>query len=241
MERTQRGGMIDKSTRVIDNHDRESLWFDERMLSIMTSQWSQPVISVVPGFRYWDMGEDRCMDRPENNCGYQQRAFSFYWAIRCGVQRGGIILELGSTSVMGPATLGVDKHCGVSPHVGRYGGEYGYPHMEVDCNQPLPFFDSKFEAVTSNHVLEHLENVPAVMRECLRVVKAGGYIAHITPDMAYNDRGVIDPTHVNEYAADDFLEMLFELQRDESVPRFEVVTHNTLQNAFSFESVIRKQ
>lgn len=241
MERLHRDGTYATSNKVVDNFDREPLWFDDKLLYEFTKNCSAPVIGLIPGFRWWEVDDRRRMDKGDNITGDVQRAWSFYWAVRYGVQRGGIVLELGSTDILGPATLGVDKHCGETPHVGRYGGTYGYPHMRVDANEPLPFFDDKFEAVTSNHVMEHLNSHEAVLRECLRVVKPGGIVGHILPCTSWNERGMLDPTHVSEVSSDEFLDKVLALQADSSVPPFDIICHNMIDTAFSFDTVLRKR
>jgi len=53
--------------------------------------------------------------------------------------------------------------------------------------RPLPFFDNSFEAVVSQHLIEHLDletDVFAPVRELLRVLKPGGELWLSTPDMA---------------------------------------------------------
>ena len=238
----QQNGKLDVSSVVIDNFDKAPLPFSDDVLREMTASCAGDVIDHVPGFRYWEADEKRKMDRPENICGYVQRAWDFYWSIRVGTMRGGICLGVGTSSIHGPSVLGVDKFCGKSPDVERYGADYGYPHMFMDADAPFPFFDNKFEGVLMNHVIEHLLEPKKVIKECLRVVRSNGIVGIITPDMAYSGRMCIDPTHIHdsEFCVDDFEKLLRELQADGSVPNFDIVTLNTLDNAFSFDCILRK-
>jgi len=134
------------------------------------------------------------MSRPENICGYVQRAWEFYHAIKYGVQVGGIVLGLGTGGVGAPSMLTTDKFCGESPHPIRYQNPNGNSHMRLDADtEPWPFFEEKFNAVLSNHFFEHASNQEAVLRESLRVVKHGGIVAILQPDMTFSQRGSIDP------------------------------------------------
>jgi SAM-dependent methyltransferase len=51
-----------------------------------------------------------------------------------------------------------------------------------DCQQPLPFGDDFFQRVLAIHVLEHLGNLPAAVREVYRVcAKDGGQFSVVIP------------------------------------------------------------
>lgn len=234
-------GVIDVSSIHVHSPSfMEPLRYDDAELTRLTEAWSQDPIKEVPGFRYWEMEErKRCMCYPENRTGDQQRAFDFYWQIRFGTQMGHIGLGIGTTTQIGPACLGTDKNCGVSPHIRRYGPEYGYPHMMVDADKPFPFYDDQFNFVMCNHVIEHMADPTFTINEMLRVTRPGGIVGIITPDMAYNERGMIDPTHTHEFSSDAFIQMLTD---DSTVvwEPFEIIAHNTLDNRFSFDSVLRK-
>ena len=56
---------------------------------------------------------------------------------------------------------------------------------------PYPFLDNEFDQILADNVLEHLDNIPAVMKELHRISKAGGAIRIIVPYYncygAYND------------------------------------------------------
>jgi len=47
--------------------------------------------------------------------------------------------------------------------------------------EALPFPDSFFDLVISSNVIEHLDNRPRGIEEAVRVLKPGGYMAHIVP------------------------------------------------------------
>lgn len=230
---------VNSSTVVVDKFDRAPLDLPDSLLVRLCARWSADVIVHVPGFRYWALPEElRSMRNPKNITGHQQRAFDFYWACRACVYNGKIGLGLGTTEIAGICTLGTDKFCGVSPDPSRYGESYGYPHMHVDADAPLPFFDNKFAAVFANHVIEHLQDPWAAIREMLRVCEPGGVVCLITPDLAYMRRGSIDPTHTYEFSADQFA---FEYERvRDALPAHEMIEFNTLGNHFSFNVVMKK-
>jgi SAM-dependent methyltransferase len=70
----------------------------------------------------------------------------------------------------------------------------GYTHVvsEVDLEkEPLPFADGTFDIVVGSHVLEHLENADAALKDWMRVVKPGGALIlgvpmHIGPIAAFS-------------------------------------------------------
>jgi SAM-dependent methyltransferase len=47
----------------------------------------------------------------------------------------------------------------------------------------IPFDDNSFDIVCSSSVIEHVLELEPVMRECARVVKPGGLVAHFYPSM----------------------------------------------------------
>jgi predicted SAM-dependent methyltransferase len=55
----------------------------------------------------------------------------------------------------------------------------------LDLRKPLPFADASFDVVYHSHVLEHFsrEEGEAFMRESLRVLKPGGIIRVVVPDL----------------------------------------------------------
>ena len=49
----------------------------------------------------------------------------------------------------------------------------------------LPVADGTFDSVVSSHVIEHLVDPVAALREMVRVLRPGGVMAHIIPDHRY--------------------------------------------------------
>jgi len=70
--------------------------------------------------------------------------------------------------------------------------DFGYPFgANIKCSKnkehlQLPFFsDESMDFAFSSHCLEHLSNPRKSIQEMLRVLKPGGYLALILPDMRY--------------------------------------------------------
>ena len=232
---------IDKSTLTVHPDQYDDLRYDDAELVILGMKCTPGVYEAVPRFRYWDLDEDRFMDHANNKCGNQQRAFEFYWAIHDGAQRGRVVLGIGTGGLMAPSEFGVDCFCSNETHPARTAAGYtdnnGDPHFRWDVDTPLPFFDGKFGGVIANHVIEHLKDPAASLREWLRVTETGGHVCIITPDMTFNNRRSIDPSHIHEFAADEFWTWLRKL---EDMPAYKLFAFNTLDNRFSFDAVLEK-
>lgn len=79
----------------------------------------------------------------------------------------------------------------------------------LDLNQtPYPFEDNEFDEIIMKDVIEHLIDIPSVMREVHRIGKPGAQVylrtPHYSSQYAYND-----PTHVHylgHFALDCFIE-----------------------------------
>lgn len=55
--------------------------------------------------------------------------------------------------------------------------------VDLNINKHLPYQDSTFDIVTATEVIEHLEDVRAVLREIYRVLKPGGVCVLSTPNI----------------------------------------------------------
>jgi SAM-dependent methyltransferase len=55
----------------------------------------------------------------------------------------------------------------------------------LDLRRPLPFATSSVDAIYASHVLEHLyvEDAERLLRECQRVLRPGGYLRLVLPDL----------------------------------------------------------
>ena len=66
-------------------------------------------------------------------------------------------------------------------------------------SEPLPFYDSSFQTVVLNQVIEHLEPsvVEFTMKEIYRVLRPGGMFLILSPSKANKKEWHADPTHIN--------------------------------------------
>jgi predicted SAM-dependent methyltransferase len=57
-------------------------------------------------------------------------------------------------------------------------------HCRLDFNRPLPFPDDSFEGIFCEHVIEHFDLAQglALLGECFRVLRPGGFLRIIVPD-----------------------------------------------------------
>jgi SAM-dependent methyltransferase len=64
----------------------------------------------------------------------------------------------------------------------------------------LPFEDGSFDRLVSQHLIEHLDDFPAVLAEWRRILAEGGVIAMCTPNRSYPCPVLFeDPSHVHIY------------------------------------------
>lgn len=67
------------------------------------------------------------------------------------------------------------------------------PDEVVDLNEtPWPWPDGSFLRIDAEHVIEHLDDTEAVLRECARVLRPHGRL-HVTVPMGLN--AIADPDH----------------------------------------------
>ena len=65
----------------------------------------------------------------------------------------------------------------------------------ADCSR-LPFADGSFDLVVHSHVLEHVADDVAVLRECLRVLRPGGRVVFNVPFENRMTEGIVDPVEI---------------------------------------------
>jgi SAM-dependent methyltransferase len=102
------------------------------------------------------------------------------------------VLDYGCGSGYGTALIsstcseitGVDVSSEAIAHAKSHfnGSNLTYMHVERIEVSPMPFPDSSFDVVLSFQVIEHVEDVPAYLRELERVLVPGGVIMIATPD-----------------------------------------------------------
>jgi len=102
------------------------------------------------------------------------------------------ILDIGCGKHKTPGAVGIDSN----------------PRTDADVihdlnRVPYPFPDDEFDLVVGNQVIEHLEDVLAVVAELHRITKPGGRIRLDTPH--YSDiASYTDPTHRHHLTTESF-------------------------------------
>lgn len=92
--------------------------------------------------------------------------------------------------------------CGNKRREGYVGADlYPCDALQVRCDitKPLPFRDGSVDAVWMDNVIEHVPDIPALMKELVRVCKSGAEIEMVTPHFS-SLASWIDPTHVHHLA-----------------------------------------
>lgn len=103
-----------------------------------------------------------------------------------------VVLDLGCGRYKVEGAVGVDQSLEVRP--------------DVVCDfteAPLPFADGTVDQVHCRHVLEHVEDIWALMDEIHRVLKPG---AHLIVEVPYwsSEGAFRDPTHVRFFSEKSF-------------------------------------
>lgn len=207
-----------------------------------------------PDFDYRKPNGDRnviCdMRDPNNGVGYQQRAFSCWWALeRCGPLDLG--LDLGSPRGLTPHCIHVDVFGNGDSHPFYGGGAYR-ADVTIDASHLGIFPKDTFPLVMSNHSLEHMgslrvtpitlldsdsEIVHILRNEWIRVLRPGGILAMIVPDNDAFDVLAGDKDHKHAWGASDFKFRITDHLSD----LVELVDFDTLRNHHSFDVVLRKK
>jgi SAM-dependent methyltransferase len=127
---------------------------------------------------------------------------------------GGRVLDLGAGYGFWLAALagaGYDP-AGVelSPEAAAQASERsGAPVATGSADDPLPYGDARFTAVTMLDVIEHLPRYPSALAECARVLAPGGKLFVVTLNAGSLARPLLgrrwsywlDPTHVHMFSA----------------------------------------
>jgi len=103
-------------------------------------------------------------------------------------------------------TLGLDTcRQGLARTRSRYAG------TQLVCGDAArpPLADRSVDVVTAQHVLEHLDAYETACREWYRVLRPGGLLLVLTPNVRFIDPGVFeDATHVHLFDGDDLASTL---------------------------------
>ena len=102
------------------------------------------------------------------------------------------VLDLGCGRNKQPGAVGVDRHSASQTDV------------LCDLNRfPYPFLDNSFDEIHLHHVIEHLEDVVAVVAEVWRVARHGGRVLISTPHFS-SIHSYTDPGHRQRLARGSF-------------------------------------
>ena len=78
--------------------------------------------------------------------------------------------------------------CGMKPIPGAINtgpNPERWQYAQVAAGLPIPFADGVFDTVVSSHVLPVFEDIKAALTEMTRVLKVGGRMVHVIPDLRY--------------------------------------------------------
>ena len=110
------------------------------------------------------------------------------------------------------ATKILDVGCGWNKTPGAIGIDAN-PRTHADIIHdfgvvPYPFADNEFDEIVCRHVVEHVPDVMAFVRELYRITRSGGRITIVTPHYS-NPDWPTDPTHrnhLNSYSFNCFID-----------------------------------
>lgn len=130
----------------------------------------------------------------------------------------------------------LDIGCGKHKTPGAIGLDFN-PRTDADVihnlNQfPYPFADNEFDLIIGNQVIEHVDDVLAVVKELYRIAKPGATIRLDTPH--YTDvSSYRDPTHKHHLTCESF--MYFTEKR----PEFEFYSDITLKTKKIYVTLLK--
>jgi SAM-dependent methyltransferase len=159
-------------------------------------------------------GERTVPDIPEEN--YWFRRHEAAYAFAAPLVREQDVLEVGCGEGYGTALLagvarrivGIDYDALTVVHAAA-----AYPQARfVRANlAALPFPDASVDAVVTLQVIEHVWNHAEFVRECLRVLRAGGRLLVTTPNRLTFSPGLdtpVNPFHTKEFTAGELTHLL---------------------------------
>ena len=85
---------------------------------------------------------------------------------------------------------------------------YDYDTVNFE-NGEIPEIANSLDFITSNSVIEHLNDATNLLEEAFRILKPGGKLILITPNFFYDYKNFYDdPTHVNPFTVEKLETML---------------------------------
>lgn len=113
----------------------------------------------------------------------------------------GRILEIGC-SVGHFMSFGGDRKVGIDLDLLalKTARSKGFSVLQVDVQQTLPFRDNSFTSIDCQHVIEHVKDPSALMKECYRVLSPRGRLVIVTPNIAHiGFKFFVDYTHLRPF------------------------------------------
>lgn len=116
--------------------------------------------------------------------------------------------------------------------------KYVLPYDGVSISSP----DESFHVVETCHSLEHLKDVHASVAEFFRVLKVGGYMVNIVPNVLTHRHDLNDlklgNQCYNEWSPEDCLSSVFQSYINNG--KFELIQFNTRNNKLDFDVILKK-
>jgi len=129
-----------------------------------------------------------------------------------------------------PHAIGID--------LDRNGGKC--PEFVYNDKEGLPFKEGSLDGVIASHCLEHIENPIETLDEWIKLIKIGGRIILVIPDVNFtpkmNTEGC-DPTHKHDWVIESFRKEVLD-NLDKTV--FKILHHAQIGNRWSFLTIIEK-
>jgi len=142
---------------------------------------------------------DRLQARIDVHEGYSERKLDFYgivldelqlvpglWLLDVGCGSGGYHPRLAGSGI---SAVALDFSAGMARTSQHQAVERGLPVQILQADsQRLPFADASFERVMANHMLYHVPDILAALREMRRVLKPGGRVVLTTNAVDHTER-----------------------------------------------------
>ncbi|WP_375479490.1 class I SAM-dependent methyltransferase [uncultured Jatrophihabitans sp.] len=159
-------------------------------------------------------GERTAPDVPAENYWFRRHQAAYAWAVQHA--RGRRVLEVGCGEGYGADTLaavatrvvGVDYDALAVAHAAR---RYSRPRFVRANLAALPVRTGSVELVATLQVVEHVWHHGQFLRECRRVLAAGGLVLVTTPNRLTFSPGretPLNPFHTVEFSAAELLDLL---------------------------------
>jgi len=120
----------------------------------------------------------------------------------------------------------------------RNGGKC--PELVLDASNELPFKEKTLDGIIASHCLEHIVNPIQALNEWIKLVKVGGRIILVIPDVNFtpkmNTEGC-DPTHKHDWVVETFRKEILD-NLDKNV--FKILHHAQIGNNWSFLTILEK-